>query len=43
MSGSVIKTFAGKRLLANSLDIAVKGNSIVLETYQAPDDKIFPR
>ena len=43
MSGSVIKTFADERLLASNLGIsffpnyyfgvAVKGNSIVLETY----------
>ena len=43
MSGSVIKTFADERLLAGNLGIsffpsyrfgvAVKGNSIVLETY----------
>ena len=48
MSGSVIKTFADERLLANNLSIsvfpsyrfgvhvAVKGNSIVLETYPRP-------
>ena len=36
MSGSVIKTFADKSLVASSLDIAVKGNFIVLETYPSP-------
>ena len=46
MSGSVIKTFADERLLASNLgisffpsyrfEVAVKGNSIVLEIYQRP-------
>ena len=46
MSGSVIRTFAGERLLATNLGIsffpsycfgaAVKGNSIVFETYPRP-------
>ena len=46
MSGSVIKTFADERLLAGNLGIsffpsyrfgvAVKENSIVLETYPRP-------
>ena len=53
LSGSVIKTFADERLLASNLGIsffpsyrsglAVKGNSIVLEHIQAPDDKISRR
>ena len=46
MSSSVIKTFADERLLASNLSIsffpsyrfgvAVKGKSIVLETYPSP-------
>ena len=46
MSGSVIKTFADERLLASNLSIsfspsyhfgvAVKGESVVLETYPSP-------
>ena len=52
MSGSVIKALADERLLANNLGIsffpsycfgvAVKGNSIVFETYPRPRRQNFP-